>query len=287
MTIAQGSGQTTATEQAFLLFVSGDSRSPDTGCVFLLPCILVANFRRDLTLLGTRILRKQGLVLIDPPSRNRPHVVRVEDNSSALYQDYSSYPAGTPIIKCPRSNGGLIGLPAHKQGVFTRLLSIMHGTPFDAAEALNFYIDFADMQRLSRDERGIYAAGINDALGCNSPAEPSKHLKAVPEGSREASAHFSKRGKIFIRRVPRVARKTAPSSEHLIYDVTDPGKTTPSSSLLRWSLLRTNFQKLSWWNFEVVLIVEIDESQSLFESYFPQATIVSDIRAIPEVVNSG
>ena len=56
MTIAQGSGHTTATEQAFLLFVSGDSRSPDTGFVFLLPCILVANFRPDLTLLGTRIL---------------------------------------------------------------------------------------------------------------------------------------------------------------------------------------------------------------------------------------
>ena len=37
MIIAQGSGHTTATEQAFILFVSGDSRSPTTGLVFLLP----------------------------------------------------------------------------------------------------------------------------------------------------------------------------------------------------------------------------------------------------------
>ena len=147
MTIAQGSGHTTAKEQAFLLFVSGDSRSPDTGFVFLLPCILVANFRRDLTLLGTRILRKQGLLLIDPPSPNRPHIVRVENDSSALFQDYLDYPPRTPGLECLRSSGGLLGLLTHKQEVFNKLLSINDGTPFDAAEALNFYFDFTGASR--------------------------------------------------------------------------------------------------------------------------------------------
>ena len=160
-------------------------------------------------MLGTRILRKQGLVLIDPPSPNKPHIVRVEDDSSALYQDYSNYSPGTPVIECLRSNGGLIGLATHKQGAFNQLLSINHETPFDAAEALNFYIDFTDMQRLSRDERGIYADAINAALSCNSTAGPSQLMKTVPDGLREDSAHFLKRVKFSDERAPRVARKTA------------------------------------------------------------------------------
>ena len=170
----------------------------------------------DGTLLGTRILRKQGLLLIDPPSPNRPRIVRVEDDSSALFQDYWDYPPGTPALECLRSIGGLLGLPTHKQEAFNKLLSINDGTPFDATEALNFYLDFTDLQRLSENERGIYADAINDALSFNLTSGPPTPLTTVPTDNRPKNrlCPLFKKSKIFGRRACRVARKTTPYSEH-------------------------------------------------------------------------
>ena len=144
------------------------------------------------------------------------------------------------------------------------------------------------MQRLTRDERGIYADAINDALSCNSTARPSKHLKTVPDGLREASAHLLKRVKFSDEEPPESLGK--PLCHQNTLSTTSPTRETRHRLALFCAGVCSEriLQKLSWWNFEVVLIVEIDDSLSLFaKSHFPRATMVSDIRAITELVNSG
>ena len=222
---------------------------PRLPASFLLPCILVANFRRDLTLLGTRILRKQGLLLLDPPSPNRPHIVRVEDDSSALFQDYWDYPPGTPVLECLRSRGGLLGLPTHKQATFKELLSINDGTLFDATEALNFYLNFTDLEQLSENERGIYADAINNALSFNLTSGPTTPLMTVPSGQRTGSAHFLKRVKFSDEEPIESLGKPRPT-QNTSQIATYPRTTTSSSSFLRWSLFRKDFTK--------AIVVEIE-----------------------------
>ena len=77
------------------------------------------------------------MVLIDLSPAHRPHLVRVGDGQSALYQDYAHYSPTTPIMKCLRNRGGLIGLPMHNPADFDDLLSVNSGKPFDAMAALN------------------------------------------------------------------------------------------------------------------------------------------------------
>ena len=47
-------------------------------------------------------------------------------------------------------------------------------------------------------------------------------------------------------------------------------------------------QKMGGWNFEVVLIAEIDPSLAAFaRTHFPRAYVISDVRKIPDLVASG
>jgi len=155
---------------------------------FFLPCILVSAFRRDLSLIGTRTLRNQGIVLIDPPSPHRPHLVRVDDDNSALFQDYSHYASGTPIIECLRSHGGLIGLPTHNTSAFKTLLSVTSGKAFDATEALAFHKNFTDINNLPSEERRAFATAIADSVNI---AKINHHPTTSSATSPRSHLHFN------------------------------------------------------------------------------------------------
>ena len=174
------------------------------------------------------------------------------------------------------------------------------GKAFDATEALEFHKNFTDIKNLPPEERRAFATAIADSVSAitdsvniakidqhptaSSATSPRSHLhlnQSTPSGSSK-KVQFS--NKVSTETIGNPTHPTEPSP------LLSPRRTNK----LRLALLCSGvcserlLQKLDGWNFEVVLIAEIDPSLAAFARiHFPRAYVTSDVRKIPDLVASG
>jgi len=130
--IHQGSTNVLATTTGFILTTMVDIRNQDQGSVLLAPCVLLEEFRPELLLVSTGVMRAYNILLVDPPHPHDGHMVPVDP---AKHQSYpysvSDYPSGVVMVRLQRQSNSLFGIPFFEASAFKSLYSLLSAGTLD------------------------------------------------------------------------------------------------------------------------------------------------------------
>ena len=130
--IHQGSTNVLATTSGLILTTMEDVRNPDQGNVLLAPCVLLEEFRPELLLISTGVMRAYNILLVDPPHPHEGYMVRLDpERHTSFPYSVADYPPGIATVRLQRQSNNLFGIPFFGTSAFKSLTSLLSGGALD------------------------------------------------------------------------------------------------------------------------------------------------------------